>query len=251
MWTDYIDEYCERLAPGLWGEPLNALSNIGFFIAAWLVWRTLTGRQRVGDLRALDILLFLVGLGSLAFHTFATRWSLFLDSGFITIFLLVYLHRFLIRRVGSGPWLAAAGVVGFVALDTFLKRVMAGLPLNGSEFYAAAFFVLLAMAAWLQHYGSKAARASTTSDLANYGNGQDETLDFLPHAIRSWSASMRSSRTRPSARAARWRPRSSGPGSNASGRAGCSRYCCRPISIVPRRGRGTSPITRGLPPRSR
>ena len=150
MWTDYIDEYCERLAPGLWGEPLNALSNIGFFIAAWLIWRTLAGRQRVGDLRALDILLFLVGLGSLAFHTFATRWSLFLDSGFITIFLLVYLHRFLIRRVGSGPWLAAAGVVGFVALDTFLKRVMAGLPLNGSEFYAAAFFVLLAMAAWLQ-----------------------------------------------------------------------------------------------------
>ena len=68
MWTDYIDEYCERLAPGLWGEPLNALSNIGFFIAAWLIWRTLAGRQRVGDLRALDILLFLVGLGSLAFH---------------------------------------------------------------------------------------------------------------------------------------------------------------------------------------
>jgi len=150
MLTDYIDEYCERLAPGLWGEPLNALSNIGFFIAAWLIWRRQAGRERVGDLRALDILLFLVGLGSLAFHTFATRWSLFLDSGFITIFLLVYLHRFLVRRVECVPWVAAAGVVAFVALDTVLKQVLAGLPLNGSEFYAAAFFVLLAMAAWLQ-----------------------------------------------------------------------------------------------------
>ena len=139
----------------------------------------------------------------------------------------------------------------------------------GRDHYPTPYWVIAALAEWLELRGltvwepacgdggmAAALRQQScarvhTSDLANYGNGQDETLDFLPHAIRSWSASMRSSRTRPSARAARWRPRSSGPGSNASGRAGCSRYCCRPISIVPRRGRGTSPITRGLPPRSR
>lgn len=36
---DYIDIYCERLAPGLLAEPLNALSNISFLIAALAIWR--------------------------------------------------------------------------------------------------------------------------------------------------------------------------------------------------------------------
>jgi hypothetical protein len=27
---DPIDAYCERLGPGLWAEPLNALTNLAF-----------------------------------------------------------------------------------------------------------------------------------------------------------------------------------------------------------------------------
>jgi hypothetical protein len=34
----YVDGYCERVAPGLWGEPLNAVSNIAFLVAAVAVW---------------------------------------------------------------------------------------------------------------------------------------------------------------------------------------------------------------------
>ena len=33
-WTTPIDAYCERVAQGLFGEPLNALSNLAFFVAA-------------------------------------------------------------------------------------------------------------------------------------------------------------------------------------------------------------------------
>ena len=32
-WTRQIDIYCERLGPGFWAEPVNALSNGAFLVA--------------------------------------------------------------------------------------------------------------------------------------------------------------------------------------------------------------------------
>jgi len=34
-----IDLYCERLGPGLWAELLNALTNLGFLVAALASWQ--------------------------------------------------------------------------------------------------------------------------------------------------------------------------------------------------------------------
>ena len=34
----YMDAYCERTAPGLLNEPLNAITNSSFLIAAWFAW---------------------------------------------------------------------------------------------------------------------------------------------------------------------------------------------------------------------
>ncbi len=34
----YMDAYCERTAPGLLKEPLNAITNSSFLIAAWAAW---------------------------------------------------------------------------------------------------------------------------------------------------------------------------------------------------------------------
>ena len=36
-WGRPLDHYCERTAPGFWNEPANALSNIGFIVAAAFV----------------------------------------------------------------------------------------------------------------------------------------------------------------------------------------------------------------------
>jgi hypothetical protein len=36
--VDYVDNYCERVAPGLWGEPANALTNVAFLIACGLLF---------------------------------------------------------------------------------------------------------------------------------------------------------------------------------------------------------------------
>ena len=33
-WFEPVDLYCERTDPGYWSEPLNALSNASFILAA-------------------------------------------------------------------------------------------------------------------------------------------------------------------------------------------------------------------------
>ncbi len=85
--TDYVDGYCERVAPGLWGEPFNSLSNLAFLLAAVLVWRLAAG-DRAG--RLLAVLIGLVFAASTVFHLLATRWAGVADSVSILVFVLVY-----------------------------------------------------------------------------------------------------------------------------------------------------------------
>ena len=34
-----IDNYCERIGDGFWAEPLNAITNLAFILAAFFSWR--------------------------------------------------------------------------------------------------------------------------------------------------------------------------------------------------------------------
>ena len=56
-WAENIDLYCERTGPGLWAEPLNALSNLAFIAVAVILWRR-AGRNAPFDLRLLICLLY-------------------------------------------------------------------------------------------------------------------------------------------------------------------------------------------------
>lgn len=88
-----MDNYCERTAPGLWGEPANALSNLGFLLASalllWLLSSQPSSRRAPASVWLLPIMLGVVGLCSLAFHTFATTVTGALDSLSIIVFILV------------------------------------------------------------------------------------------------------------------------------------------------------------------
>ncbi|WP_433083869.1 hypothetical protein ACQP1P_05935 [Dactylosporangium sp. CA-052675] len=114
-----MDGYCERLGPGLWAEPLNAVSNAAFLVAC----AVLLAQTRH---RALPILLGVVGLCSLSFHTFADGFTAALDSLSILVFVLVAVV--LLARYGLGvrpgrAWLAAPAFVVFAALvDVLLAR---------------------------------------------------------------------------------------------------------------------------------
>lgn len=87
----YVDSYCERTAPGLWGEPANAVSNLAFIGASALLLWLLAGQRRPvpASVWLLPVLAGLVGLCSAAFHTFANEPTELLDELSILVFILV------------------------------------------------------------------------------------------------------------------------------------------------------------------
>ena len=143
-----IDLYCERLGPGLLAEPLNAVTNGAFLVAAWRLQRL--ARHGGGSDRgvlALAVLALAIGIGSGLFHTFATGWALAADVVPILLFQLLFLLLYLRRRVGLAP-LPVAGLCLAFLLACLAVR---GLPplLNGSLMYAPTLAVL-ALLAWHQ-----------------------------------------------------------------------------------------------------
>lgn len=148
-WSESIDLYCERLGPEWTAEPVNALSNLAFLLAAALLWRR-AGRPRDADQRLLIALVAAVGLGSLVFHTVATRWAAVLDVAFIALFVLVYFDRFQVRVLARSPGSAHRGTALFVLAAAAWGAALGALParpLNGSEIYLPPF-ALLAACAW-------------------------------------------------------------------------------------------------------
>ncbi|MBX9963927.1 MAG: hypothetical protein K2Y35_12770 [Burkholderiales bacterium] len=139
-WFHEIDLYCERTGPGFFEEPFNAASNLGFVLAAWLVWRK--GRGRTWDFRVLAYLIALVGICSLAFHTFATRWAAALDTAAIALFTWFFLQRLLVRAVGFGNINAALMVMSYAVTAYMVERYFTAEWLNGSIAYVPPLAVL-------------------------------------------------------------------------------------------------------------
>lgn len=144
---EHIDIYCERTGPAFWAEPVNALTNLAFFVAAWALWR-LARREGALDAGAglLILLLVAIGAGSFAFHTLATRPAMLADVIPILLFQLAWLWLYGRRVVGWDRLVTAMMLAGYLALS----MLMAGLPpvLNGSLGYLPALVILLAIGAW-------------------------------------------------------------------------------------------------------
>lgn len=170
---DKIFNYCERgQDPSFWAEPLNAVSNAAFIIAALLALRHWLSAppERRGTVEGLLIALtFAIGVGSFLFHTYATVWAVFADTVPIGLFMLVYV-AYLLRRMVRGHWLLVGGGLGlfFVALRTAkavgVCRQAALLPitaaagarcLNGSVGYLPALAALAISTVWLAALGRR------------------------------------------------------------------------------------------------
>ena len=153
----YIDIYCERVGPGLWAEPVNALTNAAFFLALWLLWRS---ARRSGLLTAPIVLLLAlvlaIGIGSALFHTFATPWARVLDELPILLFQLLFVWLYA-RRVMELRRLAAGAIlIAFFAAALYGRRFPQ--LLNGSLIYAPALILVCALGGY--HYATrKPARA--------------------------------------------------------------------------------------------
>lgn len=126
---DYIDGYCERLAPGFWDEPLNAVTNLSFIIAALLLWR-LARREGTALRPSFMIptaLLFLTGVGSFLFHTLANGWSAIADVAALGLCLLATIHFYAMRWLGQRWYFALAWPLAMLGL-AFVFGALAPVP---------------------------------------------------------------------------------------------------------------------------
>jgi hypothetical protein len=105
--------YCERISAGV--EPLNTLTNVGFFIVAWLVWRLVrkAPEGRGGGI-LLAVLIAAIGAGSAAFHAIGTPAARYLDIVPIVLFQLVFVGLYASRVLRADRWSVAASLCAFL-----------------------------------------------------------------------------------------------------------------------------------------
>lgn len=142
--------YCERIDGSFWAEPLNAVTNAAFLIAAlagfWL-WRRHGGRDVVT--LVLIGLVFAIGIGSFLFHTIPNRWTLLADVMPIQLFAFGYFAFALRRFLGLSGAITVAGTLAFFVLALgLLAAGRAVLPAGmvGSAGYAAFLLGLIGVA---------------------------------------------------------------------------------------------------------
>ncbi|MDH3264103.1 MAG: ceramidase [Paracoccaceae bacterium] len=126
-WTRAIDGYCERTDASYWSEPVNAVTNAAFLVAAFVMWRRVRG-QGLPLAVALCVLLAAIGLGSYLFHTHATAWASTADTTPIGLFILAYLFTVNLHFWRLPLWAALLGTAAFVPYAMLLTPVFRALP---------------------------------------------------------------------------------------------------------------------------
>lgn len=138
--NEHVFLYCERgTNEAVLAEPLNAASNIAFFLAALaalLLHLRRPKKDRSADHALLIALVFLVGLGSLSFHLLADKGTMLADVVPIDLFMLVYLGFALNRFLRVPPGSTVLLLIGFTALMFWvgqLKCWAGGIGFPGPE----------------------------------------------------------------------------------------------------------------------
>ncbi len=145
-WFETVDNYCERLGPGYWAEPLNAATNAAFLLAAVVVWRHTRGLPLA---RVMAALLAVIGLGSFLFHTHANRLTGVLDVTPILAFILLYVFAASRDFLALKPWQVGLTVAAFVPYAAATVPLWSLVPGLGSSAGYAPVPVLILFYAWL------------------------------------------------------------------------------------------------------
>ena len=125
-----IDIYCERLDIGIWAEPINAVTNVAFILAAIIMWFRC---KNLVEGKILSFLLFSIGCGSFLFHTFAQTWAALLDVTAILIFILTYIFVANRRFLGWSKMVSLIGVILFFPYQLLLVSILSNIQFFGSS----------------------------------------------------------------------------------------------------------------------
>ena len=98
LWENYLNIYsslpqhCER-SWGFLSEPINTISNIGFFISAYLIYKSLKiNKFKSIPLKSFPLLIILIGVGSILYHAINNPYTLLADQIPIFIFIVYSLY---------------------------------------------------------------------------------------------------------------------------------------------------------------
>ncbi|WP_018698693.1 ceramidase domain-containing protein [Amorphus coralli] len=133
--NEALDLYCERLGSGFWAEPLNAVTNLAFLVAAALAIRAWAGRKDDLPVLLLALLTGVIGIGSFLFHTFATGWSAIADVAPIALFIYGFFFLAMRRFFGLGIGWA------FAATGLYLAASVGAVPLLEPVFGGSAGYI--------------------------------------------------------------------------------------------------------------
>ena len=156
-WFESVDIYCERLDASFWAEPLNAMSNLSFIAAGFLLWRLRSPRASL-----IATLVILIGLGSFSFHTFANRLTGLIDVLVIAIYLVTF--AFLIPKQWSiKSLLIQLGstllfIIIIVLTQLLMNLLKPSLPWLPPGMYVGAWLALIMYAVATQYSNRPAAR---------------------------------------------------------------------------------------------
>ena len=144
----YIDIYCERLGPGIAAEPLNAATNIAFFIAAFFAYYLAKRRNALNlGSAALIFLLCAIGAGSTLFHTLATKTAQLSDVLPILLYQVCFIVLYASNVMRLNPLKTAFLFIAFMGMSAVFERVPSEI-LNGSSGYIPALMFLTGFGMW-------------------------------------------------------------------------------------------------------
>jgi hypothetical protein len=156
-----VDIYCERTSPALDAEPINALTNIAFLVAAWGAWRmrAFAAPDTSRLIGILTSLVALTGFGSFLFHTVATRWAEWGDVIPILAFMLVYIWFLMTWLFGFSLRTRVLMIAGFFALTLSLEAEVPATVLWGGALYVPALIIAITVVCALYRMRHPAANA--------------------------------------------------------------------------------------------
>lgn len=159
-WLQSVDGYCERTGPEYWSEPVNALTNLAFILAAAVMWPRVRGLMTG---QVLTIMLAVIGVGSWLFHTHANRLTGMADVLPIVAFILAYVFVATRDYLGMPVWVAGLAAAAFVPYSMALSPVFRAIPFVGSSaMYWPVPVLILIYALALQRKAPSTARGMAT-----------------------------------------------------------------------------------------
>ena len=143
---EQVIAYCERTDFSYWAEPVNAVTNIAFLLAALFVWRRTQGLPLA---RAMAMILAVIGVGSFLWHTHATGWASLSDVGPILLFILVYIFAATRDYLGAAPLVAGGVTLGFFPYAFGFQALFRDVLPGANALYASVAVLILAYGLWL------------------------------------------------------------------------------------------------------